>query len=90
MGETKSLTPTKDQVEQARERIKQFAREAKADPEIMKRLKGDPVHTLVSAGVPQYAVIDFLHEEGLGHVAVNLGAASCWISCACSKCCISG
>lgn len=90
MEKAKPISPTSEQVEQARDRIKQFAREAKADPALMSRLKSDPVDTLTSAGVPQYAIMDFMHEEGLGHVAVNLGAASCWISCACSKCCISG
>jgi hypothetical protein len=95
-------TPTKDQIEQARNKIKEFAREAKADPAMVSKLKSDPVGTLTSAGVPQFAVGDFLREEGIeaevggymtsatGAAKTSLAAASCWFSCACSKCCISG
>jgi hypothetical protein len=97
-------TPTKEQIDQARNRIKAFAREAKSDPGMVDRLKSDPVATLTSAGVPQFAIGDFLREEGMeaevGGYAASLGstgtatgslaAAGCWFSCACSKCCISG
>jgi hypothetical protein len=93
--------PSKEQIDQARDRIKTFSREAKADPAMVSRLKSDPVGTLTSAGVPQFAIGDFLREEGMeaevggyaastGAATGKLAAAGCWISCACSACCISG
>lgn len=94
--------PTQQQIEQARNRIKDFAREAKTDPNMVKQLRSDPVGTLTAAGVPQFAMGDFLREEGIeaevggyaaptgGGTAGGYAAAGCWVSCACTKCCISG
>jgi hypothetical protein len=82
--------PTQEQIDQARSKIKDFAREAKADPAMVSRLKSDPVATLTSAGVPQFAMSDFLREEGIEAEVGGYLMSSCWVSCACSKCCISG
>jgi hypothetical protein len=93
--------PSQDQIEQARQKIKDFAREAKSDPALASRLKSDPVGTLTSAGVPELAVGDFLREEGIeadvgGYAAKTAAAggkvtsAGCLISCVCTSCCISG
>ena len=81
-------TPTKDQIDQARNKLKDWARDAKSDPAAMERLKSDPVGTLQSAGVPEFAVGDFLKEEG---IEAEFGAyARCLVSCVCTSCCISG
>jgi len=80
--------PTQDQIEQARQKIKDFSRDAKSDPAKVAKLKSDPVGTLTAAGVPEMAVGDFLREEGIE--AEVSGYRGCWVSCACSACCISG
>ena len=81
-------TPTQDQIDQARNQLKSWARTAKSDPGQMQQLKSDPVSTLQAAGVPEFAVGDFLKEEG---IEAEVGAyAGCLVSCVCTSCCISG
>lgn len=81
-------SPTTDQIDQARNKLKEFARTAKADAGAIERLKADPVGTLQAAGVPEFAVGDFLKEEG---IEAEVGAyARCLVSCVCTSCCISG
>jgi hypothetical protein len=81
-------TPTQAQIDQARTQLKTWARDAKSDPGKMQKLKSDPVSTLQAAGVPEFAVGDFLKEEG---IEAEVGAyARCLVSCVCSSCCISG
>jgi hypothetical protein len=76
-------------VEMARKLIKDFAREAKSNPALVEQLKSDPARTLTAAGVPAFALGDVLREEGMRADVNNLAAAGCWVTCACSNCCIS-
>jgi hypothetical protein len=81
--------PTQQQIEQARNRIKEYAREARTDPNMVQRLRSDPMGTLTAAGVPEFAVGDFLREEGTEADVSGFAAAGCAISCVCTSCCVS-
>jgi hypothetical protein len=80
--------PTQDQIEEARTRLKDWARGAKSDPAAIERLRADPVGTLEAAGVPLFAVGDFMREE---QIEPEVGAyATCKITCMCTYCCVTG
>jgi hypothetical protein len=76
-------------VEMARKLIKDFAREARSNPAMVEQLKSNPERTLTAAGVPAFAMGDVLREEGMKADVNNLAAAGCWVTCACSDCCVS-
>jgi hypothetical protein len=74
--------PTDDQIEEARRRVKEFARTAATDPGVLEKLNADPGGTLTAAGIPTFAHTDFLREA---EVPVDVsGYTTCYITCMCT------
>lgn len=78
-----------ESIEYIREKASAILTRMKADPEFKKQVEQNPESTLVSAGLPADAVIDFLEETQLGASDVQGYMVGGGCTATCNNSCVS-